>query len=149
MPELQKMDQVNVVIENNDIHDNNLPNATEEGETSLTPPGTGLVVLGGSMVTVKDNTVANNGFAGIIVISYCTGLSTSCTDLGIDPEPRDVHVVGNTLSNNAGSPPDAYRALAADLIWDARGSDNCWADNTASASVRILGIGPLPVCAAS
>jgi parallel beta-helix repeat protein len=150
MPGLQKMDQTNVTIAHNNVHDNNLPNTTTEGETELTPPGTGMVILGGSRITVRDNTVSNNGFAGIIVISYCTGLSP-CTDLDIDPNPEHVHVLDNAVSDNGNSPPDdpALAAVAADLIWDTLGTDNCWAGNTPSARVTILGAGQLPVCAAA
>jgi hypothetical protein len=148
MPGLQTSDQTNVLVAHNNVHDNNLANEIEEGETSQTPPGTGVVVLGGSMITVQDNTITNNGFAGIIVISYCTGLSTPCTGLGIDPNPEHVRIVDNAVTNNAQSPPDdpALRALAADLIWDARGTDNCWSGNTPSATITILGAGPLPMC---
>ena len=149
MPGLQKTDQTNVLIANNDVHDNNLPNPTTEGDTSQTPPGTGMVILGSSMVTVQNNQVSNNGFAGIIMLSYCTGLSSPCTGLDIDPNPEHNRVVSNELSNNGGMPPadSVEAALAADLVWDATGTGNCWAGNTATATVKILGTAhQLPVC---
>jgi parallel beta-helix repeat protein len=147
MPNLQKTDQTNVVIAENNVHDNNRPNTIEMGSTSETPPGTGLVVLGGSMVTVRDNTVANNDFQGIIVSSYCTGLPTACTDLDIDPDPQNVHVVDNQLANNGTNETDPLLShFAADLFWDHKGQGNCWSGNTPSAKVIVLGGTVLPTC---
>ena len=117
--QLQKTDQANILIAENDVHDNNRPNAIGEGSISETPSGTGLVILGGSMVTVRNNTLANNGFVGIIVSSYCTGLPMACTDLDIDPDPQHVHIVDNRLVNNGTAETDPLLALfAADLFWD-------------------------------
>jgi parallel beta-helix repeat protein len=149
MPGLQKTDQVNVLIADNDIHDNNLPNTATEGETGLTPPGTGMVILGGSMVTAQNNTVTNNDFAGIIVASYCTGTPPPCTNLDIDPNPEQNRIVNNDVSGNGSQPPadPIEAALAADLVWDHTGTGNCWAGNTAAATVKVLGgAQQLPAC---
>jgi len=149
MPGLQKTDQTNVVISDNDVHDNNRPNMSEEGETTAqTPPGTGLVILGGSAVTVQNNRIGNNGFAGIIVASYCTGV-TPCVAPDINPDPEQVHILNNDVTNNGGMPPsDPLEAqLAADLVWDKTGTGNCWSGNSATASEKILGgRPPLPMC---
>jgi parallel beta-helix repeat protein len=147
MPGLQKTDQTNVLIANNDVHDNNHPNTGNAEDTSQTPPGTGIVLLGGSQVMVQHNQVRNNGFAGIIVASYCTGVSP-CTDLDIDPDPKDCRVANNDLSGNGTMPPadPLERALAADLVWDATGTGNCWTGNTPSATVKLLHGRALPVC---
>jgi parallel beta-helix repeat protein len=147
MPGLQKTDQTNVLIANNDVHDNNHPNTGSAEDTQQTPPGTGIVLLGGSQVTVQNNQVRDNGFAGIIVASYCTGVSP-CTDLDIDPDPKNNRIVNNTLSGNGTMPPTdpLERALAADLVWDATGTGNCWTGNTPSATVKVLHGRTLPVC---
>jgi parallel beta-helix repeat protein len=116
---LQKKDQVNVLIADNNIHDNNLPNSADEGDSEgETPPGTGMVILGGSMVTVQNNMITNNGFAGIIVASYCTGTSACSVPIDIDPDPTNAHIVNNTLSSNGLTPPadPLEAALAADLV---------------------------------
>jgi parallel beta-helix repeat protein len=147
MPGLQKHDQTNVKIVTNDIHDNNLPNSADLGEQGMTPPGTGMVILGGSMVTVEGNHVSNNGFAGIIVASYCTGVP-SCANIDIDPNPEQVQIRNNDVSGNGSTPPtDPLEAsLAADLIWDNQGTGNCWSGNTAAATVKVLGGRQLPAC---
>lgn len=102
---LQKKDQVNVLIADNSIHDNNRPNSASEGDSEGdTPRGTGMVILGGSMVTVQNNTINNNGFAGIIVASYCTGTSACSVPIDIDPNPTNAHILNNNLTSN-GLPP--------------------------------------------
>jgi len=153
MPGLQKKEQTNVELSGNDVHDNNRPNSAQEGQSaSLTPPGTGMVILGGSMVTAEHNTVSNNGFAGIIVAGFCSGTSVEggqCMNLDIDPNPENNRIVNNQLNANGKSPPSnpLLRQLAADLIWDESGSGNCWSGNTDSATVKIIGTTPkLPMC---
>jgi parallel beta-helix repeat protein len=149
MPGLQKMDQVDVMIADNDVHDNNLPNTAEGESTGLAPSGTGVVVLGGSMVTVQNNRIGNNGFAGIIVASFCSGGSAPCTGLDIDPDPEGNRILNNELTNNGTAPPadPILAALAADLIWDKTGMGNCWSGNTPTATTKILGGGrQLPAC---
>jgi len=153
MPGLQKTDQTNVLIAGNHVHDNNRPNTVGEGQgTSDTPQGTGVVILGGAAVTAQDNTVVNNGFAGIIVSGFCSGPSSdaqSCSNLDIDPDPEGNRIVNNTLTNNGKSPPadPLLSQLAADLIWDKSGMGNCWSGNTSTATVKILGGGrTLPAC---
>jgi parallel beta-helix repeat protein len=147
---LQKTDQTDVLIADNDVHDNNRANTAGEGETtSMTPQGTGIVILGGSRVTVQHNTLTNNGFTGIIVAGFCSGPSSQCTNLDIDPNPEDNRIVNNILNSNGLSPPNnpLLMELAADLIWDSTGTGNCWAGNTPSATVKILGSGhTLPAC---
>jgi parallel beta-helix repeat protein len=147
---LQKKDQTNVLIADNNIHDNNLPNSVSAGDSQgATPPGTGMVILGGSMVTVQNNTISNNGFAGIIVASYCTGTSACSVPIDIDPDPVNAHILNNNLSNNGTTPPadPLEAALAADLVWDNKGTGNCWAGNTASATVKTVGgARHLPAC---
>jgi len=144
---LQKKDQTNVLITDNDVHDNNRENTGSAEDTGAAPPGTGIVILGGFMGTVQNNRVGGNGFVGIIVASYCASPS-SCGDLDIDPDPRDNHIVNNQLTNNGMMPPadPIEAALAADLIWDKSGTGNCWSGNTPTATVKILGGGKLPAC---
>ena len=101
------------------------------------------------MVTVQNNQVDNNGFAGIIVASYCTGASPPCMNLDINPDPENAHILNNELSGNGTMPPsDPLEAqLAADLVWDNTGTGNCWSGNTATATTKILGgRPPLPAC---
>jgi len=145
---LQKKDQTNVLISDNDVHDNNYPNTASADDTQEAPPGTGIVILGGTFVTVDGNRLSNNGFVGVIVANYCESPS-SCTDLDINPNPENDRIVNNVLTNNGKLPPDnpIEAGLAADLIWDKTGTDNCWSGNTPTATVKVLGGGAtLPAC---
>jgi len=145
---LQKTDQTNVVISDNDVHDNNRANSGSADDTEAAPPGTGIVILGGSMVTVEKNRIGHNGFVGVIVANYCASPS-ACHDLDINPNPEHVRVVDNELTaNGMMPPPDPIEAgLAADLIWDKTGTDNCWSGNTPTATAKVLGGGTtLPAC---
>ena len=149
MPGLQKTDQTNVPIANNNVHDNNRVNMEAPGgPTADTPQGTGIVILGGSMVTVRNNTIANNGFQGVLMSSFCTGEPSECTDsLDIDPDPQNNHVVDNRLINNGTAPTDPLLGhFAADLFWDKKGSGNCWSGNTPTATFYVLGGTELPPC---
>ena len=154
LPNLQKKDEANVIVANNNVHDNNRANTGEEGDlTSAIPAGTGILVLAGSTTTVQDNTVSNNGFGGIVVASYCTGqaiLGNACGTLDIDPDPETVQVLDNQLNGNGLNPPadPLFAAIAADLIWDSSGMGNCWGGNLPeTATVQILGgATELPPC---
>lgn len=145
---LQKKEQSNVLISGNDVYDNNHPNTGSANDTEVAPPGTGIVVLGGSMVSVSNNRVSGNGFVGIIVANYCESPS-SCQNLDIDPNPENNRIVDNELSQNGTAPPaDPVEAqLAADLIWDKTGTGNCWSGNTPTATIKVVGGGrQLPAC---
>ena len=153
LPDLQKKDQANVLVSDNNVHDNNRANSAEEGDiTAAIPQGTGILVLAGSTTTVQNNTVSNNGFAGIIVASYCTGvtiLGQSCGQLDIDPDPKSVQVLDNQVNNNGKSPPSnfLFRAVAGDLVWDGVGTGNCWGGNQPPTAVeKVLSGGSLPSC---
>lgn len=144
---LQKKDQINVLISDNDVHDNNRANSGSASDTEAAPPGTGIVILGGTQVTVQDNRISGNGFVGVIVANYCASPS-QCGDLDINPNPEHVRIVNNEVTQNGlMPPPDPIEAgLAADLIWDKTGTDNCWSGNTPTATAKVLGGGKLPAC---
>lgn len=146
-PGLQKTDQTNVLIADNAVHDNNRP------LTRPAPPrGTGILVIGGSQVTVQNNMISNNGFAGILMTRFCSAVwsdEQQCTNIDIDPNPENNRVVDNQLSHNGTMPPaDPILAqVAADLAWDNTGMGNCWGGNTPLATVKVLGGGQtLPIC---
>ena len=67
------------VFMDNDVHDNNDPNVPAAGSAAAGPVGTGMSISGGRFDTVMDNTFANNGAWGNIIVPYpdsgppCTG----------------------------------------------------------------------------
>jgi len=58
------------VFEHNNVHDNNNPNVPAAGSAAAGPTGTGVSISGGRDNTVINNTFANNGAWGIILVPY-------------------------------------------------------------------------------
>jgi hypothetical protein len=112
------------VIVNNNIYDNNKPNAAppDEFQAGL-PPGVGVLLLGVSNHVVANNTVDDNDFVGIGVLGWCSATASipdrSCfVELPqADPSANDNLVSGNTVTDNGGSPPPdpLISFLAADI----------------------------------
>jgi parallel beta-helix repeat protein len=148
LPSLIKKTQDTALVANNKVHDNNRVNTGVPGDiTAVIPSGTGILVLGGRAATVTLNTVENNGFAGIAMVSLCLGLALEgvpCTGLDVDPHPSGNHIILNNLENNGTVPQtDPFLdSLRADLIWDGSGTGNCWSDNRYATSTPPL----LPSC---
>jgi parallel beta-helix repeat protein len=148
LPFLERGTQESTLVALNSVHDNNRASTAEPGDLlSILPPGLGLLVAGGHGTTVAANSVRNNGFAGIAVVSLCLGLAlqgADCAGLDIDPDPSGDRIEGNLLSRN-GTVPQAnplFDSLRADLIWDGSGADDCWSANRFSTSTPPA----LPAC---
>jgi hypothetical protein len=93
------------VFKNNYVHDNNNPNVPAAGSAAAGPVGTGMSVAGARNDTVMDNTFANNGAWGLILVPYpdsttepCTG-GTQTGGVCLFDENGDA-VIGNTFSHN-------------------------------------------------
>jgi parallel beta-helix repeat protein len=129
-----------VLIENNRIFDNNRTN-TGSGSVGTLPEGTGILVIGGDDVTVRNNDVTGNDSFGIAVI----GNPFSFFDPRIEPFVDNLLVEGNTFLDN-GANPDPLRTFTpgADMIFlpdvfdtstgtlllvDPDPTDNCFTNN--------------------
>jgi len=102
------------VFTNNSVHDNNNPDVPQSGYASLGPVGTGMTLSGARNDTVMDNTFANNGAWGTLVLPFpdtdtppsgvtCSG--TGGTDLsglgfGCLYDPWSNALLHNTYTNN-------------------------------------------------
>ena len=126
----------NVSIERNWIVENNRP--APDGDVPL---GTGILILGGDDVAVRENSVIDNASLGI------AALANPWADLDprIEPYVDGLRVRGNIVKHN-GRSPDATRLTtpAADVVFvpdlsdagaaggrslDPDPGDNCFADN--------------------
>jgi hypothetical protein len=67
------------VFMNNSVHDNNNPNVPSAGSAAAGPVGTGLSLSGGRNDTIMNNTFANNGAWGLIVVPYPDSTTQPCT----------------------------------------------------------------------
>jgi hypothetical protein len=58
------------VFMHNDVYDNNNPNVPQQGAAAYGPTGTGMSISGGRNDVVVDNTFADNGAWGILLVPY-------------------------------------------------------------------------------
>ncbi len=143
----------NILVRNNRVHDNNLPNFSGGGLADFVPSGSGILVVGADTTTVQQNVVRGNSFVGIGVAN--TGLLALLggpPPIGVEPFPDHTRVLGNVVLGNGGAQPIPFLPPGVDLLWDGTGADNCWARNKSGASLdlNLLGGTPtttLPACA--
>jgi len=117
----------NWVIEQNNIHSNNLfPNPAPSGSFQAgLPSGVGVLLLGVSDHSVSKNNVDDNAYVGIGVLGWCTAVATgdptrNCIN---DPPKADPSANNNLISlnklngNGLTPPPGPLGALAADITY--------------------------------
>jgi parallel beta-helix repeat protein len=143
LPGLTVTTSMNVTVSNNHVYNNNHINFSnpDGGFENFTPSGTGILVLAGTGITVKDNNVSGNNTLGIAVISgytlaSLTGITAFITV--IDPVPHGYKIVSNVLHNN-GNAPAPIPLPAVDLLWDGpvwggAATNVCWEKNIYSTS---------------
>lgn len=122
-PPLETME--NWVIRSNVIYANNGGVAAPPGSfQSLVPDGSGVLLLGVSDHTVSDNVVQDNGYVGIGMLGWCSGLvgtGRDCTAPESDPlRPRDAsrnRIVFNLLRNNGNTAEAAGLDVTQDIAY--------------------------------
>jgi parallel beta-helix repeat protein len=125
----------NNVIEGNLVFGNNRPNTAASGDiAAVTPPGTGIAVVGGDHNVIRSNLVFGNAFSGIAVISGNDLLSqlppgTPGYSPGVSPDPNYTKVTGNVVVANGFAPPQAGQPHPADLVWTRTGKHDHWSKN--------------------
>jgi parallel beta-helix repeat protein len=151
LPGLTSTTSLNITVSNNHVYNNNHENFSNQdgGFENFIPAGTGILVLAGTGITVKDNNVSGNNTVGIAVVSgftlaNLTGISAFIT--AIDPIPHGYKIISNVLNNN-GSAPAPIPLPAVDLLWDGplwggTAANVCYANNIFSTSFP----SPLPTC---
>jgi nitrous oxidase accessory protein NosD len=120
----------------NTVAGNNRPNnAPPEDDTSMIPPGIGIIVNGATRTLITRNTIRDDGLAGMTLEDFCLGMPAACADpaLDIDPNPNDNRVIANRFDGNK-----------VDVIFlPGQGTGNCFARNHPA---ELTG-GPFPTCA--
>lgn len=116
-----------ILFRDNIVRDNNHPNfATAGTVVASVPGGVGILVLGGSDIEVRGNTISDNDTTGVFLVSYTTlALLTSKpnTDPEMNPYVKRVYVHDNTYTNN-GQAPVAFLATLGNVtafenvLWD-------------------------------
>lgn len=148
LPGLTVKTSSNVLVENNNIHNNNHVNFAPPGggfETFI-PRGSGLLLVGADNVTIKQNTIRNNNFVGIATVSTLVlGSLAGIPPAGfadIEPNPDGAKIIQNIVKQNGSAPPPGLPLPAADLLWDGSGTNNCWKNNVYTTSFPSA----LPAC---
>lgn len=147
LPGLQTKTGSDIVITDNQVNDNNLPNFALPGQfESFVPPGTGILIVGSDRTIIESNKVRNNNFVGIATVSTLllgalAGLPPEAF-ADIEPNPDGTRVINNLLIGNGTVPPPGLPLPAADLLWDGSGVNNCWSNNQFTTSFPAV----LPAC---
>jgi hypothetical protein len=146
------------VFIHNNVHDNNNPNAPEEGSAAAGPIGTGMTVSGARNVTVMDNTFSNNGAWGILFVPYpdsgkpvlgqtCKGTGGFTTaGFGCVYDPEGDALLHNTFVNDGffGNPDNVDYGQ---IVLNGGVQSNCFVGNNAPKGSAPANLEKLqPVC---
>lgn len=138
LPGLSVKSSTDILVSDNSVHDNNLPNLAADGFERAVPAGSGILIVGTDATTVQQNRVTGNEFVGIGVAS--TGLLAELAGVPVDdiePLPDGVRVLENEAAGNGGAQPIPTLPPGVDLLWDGTGSDDCWSGNMFGTSLNL------------
>jgi parallel beta-helix repeat protein len=128
LPGLPVTATANVLVADNTVTNNNLPNPIPFGSGIVgnIPTGTGILAVATQDTLITNNRVNRNDSGGIAVVAF----SLPSGDPRFDPLPTHTVVSDNTVRSN-GTAPDQVRSPipGADLIYDGSGSGNCFEHN--------------------
>ena len=99
VPGLPVKDAHDIIVLNNRVENNNLPNfAPKSSIAAQVPSGVGILVLGPDKVSIEGNTIAGHDNTALLVADLTTfGLAT---DPRVDPYTDQVRVLRNAFDNN-------------------------------------------------
>lgn len=141
LPVLPTSNQVRIF--QNRIESNDGVNFAPAGNiVAMVPKGTGVIVMANHDVEIFENTLSGNGTVAVAIASYL--VTGEAPPAGYDPYPGNVHVHGNTFSNNGTAPDQTPGGLGwlLDLVaGDAPIPDHVW-DGFAPEA----GANPLQIC---
>jgi parallel beta-helix repeat protein len=114
----------NWIVEHNDIYDNNRENDAPDGSLQGNlPPGIGVLVSGVSDHVVAKNNVEGNGYVGIAVLGWCTGLQildpAKCAVPPLIESPASTNnlVAQNYVFDNGKMPPPEPDLPPSDILY--------------------------------
>lgn len=144
LPGLTNKISSDIVVTENNIHNNNLPNFAPPGEgfESVVPTGSGVLIVGVDNVLLKNNKISNNDFVGVAIVSALVlgslaGLPPEAF-ADIEPNADGANIMNNKVTGNGSNPPSGLPLPGVDLLWDGNGNNN----NQYETSFPQ----PLPVC---
>ena len=138
-----------VIIRNNFINGNNLPNFAAPGSiVAGIPAGTGILVMAADDVIIEDNIISNNKTAGILITDHANATTVS-HDPESDPNPDRVAILDNVMLNNGYDTIKDIKAYMLtelssgnpDIVAIGAGSDSCIINRHRYQTVGINGYG--------
>ncbi|MEP1595309.1 MAG: right-handed parallel beta-helix repeat-containing protein, partial [Halieaceae bacterium] len=112
------------VVKHNDIYDNNRDNDAPGGSLQGNlPSGIGVLLSGVSDHVVANNNVEGNGYVGIAVLGWCTGLGIldpnvcDVPPLKATPASTNNVIARNHLLDNGKEPPADAQLPPADILY--------------------------------
>lgn len=104
LPDLVQKKGGDVIVHDNHIHDNNLPNFAPKGNiVASVPTGTGVLILATKGVSIFKNKIINNQSVSTGIISYFT-TGKPIKDKLYDPYPSAISIYDNQYERQVGRP---------------------------------------------
>ncbi len=136
LPQLTSKISTDTLIYDNIIENNNHANFAPEGAIArIAPPGVGVLLLATDNAEVYNNQINGNNTTGVAVFSLTRSGAFSENEIDIGPLPENNYIHDNEYANNATNPDSFVADLgvgAADIMWDAAGTDNRFNEADAS-----------------
>lgn len=126
LPNLPVMGGGNTMIKNNTVVGNDTPNFAPKGNiVAGVPRGTGVMVMANEGVWVRENRMANNPTAQVLVVAY----PQPFTDKSYNPLPRHVLIEDNSFVGGGDDPQlpggdqlkAAFGGALPPVVWDGVG----------------------------
>ncbi len=134
LPGLDKKDGMNVLVHDNQVHDNNRNNFAESGTiVANVPPGTGMLLMAADNTEVRNNTLTSNDSVAILLVSLSTLGTLVTPDPATDPDPDGTFIHDNALVTNGTNPKSLLvligKSPVEDVVWDGVQKPSAPADN--------------------
>lgn len=151
LPGLPVKSSDRLVVRNNIVVRNNMPNTAPPGAiTAGAPPGLGILVLGTDRTTVEGNLIRDNDGIGVMVSE--TNFLVSTPDDRMDPFPDGTRLLRNIFIDNGSQPQGTLKDLldvagaarGVDVLSTGKGRDNCISER---ATLTTLGTRNFADCA--
>ncbi len=142
LPNLPVMGGGNTIIENNLVVSNDTPNFAPKGNiVAGVLRGTGVLIMANDKVLVRDNVLADNGTAQIMVVAY----TNKFEDKNYNPYPRHVVIGENRIIGGGNAPAfpggealrTAFGGALPPVLWDGLGGPDALVLNSPIAAVSL------------
>jgi cytochrome c peroxidase len=136
LPQLTSKISTDTLVYDNLVENNNHVNFAPEGNIArVAPAGVGILLLATDNAEVYNNKLIGNKTTGVAMFSLTRSGAFDKNEIDIGPLPEGNYIHDNMYDNNAYDPDPFIAELgvpAADVMWDASGTDNRFNEESAS-----------------